>query len=409
MTSDPGMATLNAYGGDVIERFYDRHPYPPPPRDLDAVAAGDGGRFGQRVAHHLVWPGRPHTGAGRVLIAGCGTTQAARHALQRPGDEVVGVDVSSSGVEHTRRLADRYALGNLAVHRLAIEDVAELGQTFDHVVCTGVLHHLADPLAGLRALRGVLAPGGAVTLMVYAPYGRAGVYLMQDYCRRLGVTTGGDDLADLVATLRELPTAHPLGRLLRQSRDFGDDDSLADALLNPRDRAYTVPELLALLTAAGLRFGRWARQAPYLPDCGSISETPHAARIAALPGAEQYAALELFRGTLLRHTVIAFDHADETSGRVDFTDPEADGWRPIRVPTAIAVEDRLPPGAAAALLNRAHSETDLVTFVTAAELATFRRIDGTRTIGELGSGARSFVERLYRGDLVVLDASGATS
>ncbi|HEY1180067.1 MAG TPA: class I SAM-dependent methyltransferase, partial [Phytomonospora sp.] len=175
--------------GDVIERFYDRHPYPPPTADLDAVAAGSGGPLRGRAAHHLIWPERPLAAARRVLVAGCGTGQAARHALLRPGDKVVGIDVSASSIGHTRRLADRHGLDNLLLHRLAVEDAGELGETFDHVVCTGVLHHLADPLAGLRSLRAVLAPGGAITLMVYAPYGRAGVYLMQDYCRRLGVTT----------------------------------------------------------------------------------------------------------------------------------------------------------------------------------------------------------------------------
>lgn len=406
MTS--GAPTMRRSSGDAIERFYDRHPYPPPTATLDAAAARAGTGLDQRAAHHLVWPERPYGAAGRILVAGCGTAQAARHALLRPDAEVVGIDVSSQSLEHTRRLADRHGLENLTLHQLAIEDTAELGRTFDHVVCTGVLHHLADPPTGLRALRAVLAPQGALTLMVYAPYGRAGVYLLQDYCRRLGVTTGKQDLADLVATLRELPTAHPLSRLLRGTRDFHDDDALADALLNPRDRAYSVPELLEFLSAAGLRFGRWARQAPYLPDCGSISETPHAARIAALPPDEQYAAMELFRGTLARHTVIAYDQDDHTSGRLDFTDPGAEAWRPVPVPTAVAVEERLPPGAAAALLNRAHSETDLVMFATAAELALFRRIDGRRAVGDLGPDARRFVERLFRHDLVVIDSTGAT-
>jgi SAM-dependent methyltransferase len=402
-----GAPTVHRSSGDAIERFYDRHPYPPPTAALDAAArTGDG--LGQRAAHHLVWPERPYGAAGRILVAGCGTTQAARHALLRPDAEVVGIDVSSQSLEHTRRLADRHGLDNLTLHRLSLEDAAELGRAFDHIVCTGVLHHLADPPAGLQALRAVLAPKGALTLMVYAPYGRAGVYLLQDYCRRLGLGTGEDDLADLVATLREIPDAHPISRLLRETRDFHDDDALADALLNPRDRAYSVPEVLEFLSATGLRFGRWARQAAYLPDCGSISETPHAARIAGLPLAEQYAAMELFRGTLARHTVIAYDQDDQISGRLDFTDPAAKDWRPIPVPTAIVIAERLPPGATAALLNRAHSETDLVMFVTGAELAMFRRIDGGRAVGDLGPDARMFVERLFRHDLVVIDSSGAT-
>ena len=391
---------------DPIVAFYDRHPYPPPVDDLEALASRTS-TGPDRVAHHLIWPGREPDTIGSILVAGCGTAQAARHALRNPDAEVVGIDVSATAIEHTRRLIDHHHISNLRIEQLAIEDAARLDRTFDHVICTGVLHHLDDPAVGLAALRSVLAPHGAITLMVYARFGRTGVYLLQDYCRRLGVSTDPADIADLVATLRELPDGHPLSRLLRTSPDFAHDDALADALLNPRDRAYAVPELLVLIEGAGLRFGRWQRQAPYLPDCGSISETPHATRIAALPEAEQYAAVELFRGTIERHTVIAFAADDHASGDVPFD--RADHLVPIPIPTVIAVDDptRLPPGAAAALLNRAHTSTDLVMFVDADELARFRAIDGVRTIDDLGDGAAGFVERLWRHDLVVVDATAA--
>jgi hypothetical protein len=80
---------------------------------------------------------------------------------------------------------------------------------------------------------------------------------------------------------------------------------------------------------------------------------------------------------------------------------------PIVAPTAIAVEDRLPAGAASALINRAHVDTDLVMFVDHRELAVFRAIDGRRTVDEIGDGAAAFVRRLWRHDLVVVDTTGA--
>jgi SAM-dependent methyltransferase len=390
---------------DPIAAFYERHPYPPPVDDVTPRRAPD--RHDRRHAHHLIWPDRPPPESATLLIAGCGTSQAARHAAMNPDVRVVGIDVSETSIDHTKRLARQHDLGNLDVRLLPIEQVGELGEAFDHIVCTGVLHHLADPSAGLAALREVLAPDGAITLMVYARYGRTGVAMMQEYCERLGVTPTEPELGDLVATLREMPLGHPLSRVLRESRDMRDDDALADALLNPRDRDYTVPELFDLLDSAGLTFGRWARQAPYLPDCGSISETPHGARIAELPPAEQYAALELFRGTIDRHTVIAFADA-ESAHPLAFSSSAVDSWIPLVTPTAIVVEDRLPPGAAAALLNRAHTMTDLVLFVDRSELELFRRIDGERRIGELGAGAGRFVERLWRHDLVVVDASAGS-
>jgi SAM-dependent methyltransferase len=388
---------------DPIEAFYDRHPYPPPVAELRAPAGG------VRAAHHLIWPDRAPHEIGSVLIAGCGTSQAVRHALRRPHARVVGIDVSAESLEHTRALAARHEVTNLELHRIPIEAVDRLGERFDHVVCTGVLHHLADPALGLCRLREALAPGGAVTLMLYARYGRAGVYLLQDYCRRLGVGTSAHDLADLVATLREIPLGHPLSRLLRESRDFADADALADALCNPRDRALSVPELFELIGGAGLRFGRWERQAPYLPDCGAISETPHAARIAELAPVEQFSLVELFRGTMTRHTAIAFDAGDATSGTLDFAGPDAGRWVPVPVPTATAVEERLPPGAAAALINRAHTDTDLVLFADHRQYEIFRSIDGRRTIAELGTGALELAERLWRHDLVVFDATASGS
>ena len=82
-----------------------------------------------------------------------------------------------------QQLKRKYNLTNLETRQLPIEGAAALGRSFDLIVCTGVLHHLADPDAGLRALRSVLKPEGAMYLMVYAPYGRTGVYMLQDYCR----------------------------------------------------------------------------------------------------------------------------------------------------------------------------------------------------------------------------------
>ena len=396
---------MNEPDVDTVAAFYDRHPYPPAVGDLGSFTQQVGDHRAARFAQHLIWPGRPLQSVGSVLVAGCGTSQAARHALRLPWARVVGIDISATSLDHTRALAAGLRLPNLAVHELPIERVAKLGETFDHIVCTGVLHHLADPLAGLRSLREVLAPGGAITLMVYAPYGRAGVYLLQDYCRRLNVASAPAELSDLIATMREMPMGHPIRRLLQESRDYLDDDALADALCNPRDRAFSVPQLLELIDEARLRFGRWERQAPYRPDCGAISETPHATRIAALPAFDQYAVMELFRGTIARHTAILFDVADARSGVLDFTSADVGTWVPMRAPSAVAVEERLPPGAAAALINRAHSDTDLVLFVDAQERALFEAIDGGQTIDDIGRGAAPFIERLWRHDLVACDTT----
>lgn len=395
---------MSGRSSDPIRVFYEAHPYPPPPPDLDGVVDHlDESR--RRVEHHLVWPRLSYRNDYSILVAGCGTSQAVRYAARLPGADVVGIDVSTASLDHTRRLAARYGLTNLDLHELPIEKVGDLGREFDQIVCTGVLHHLADPDAGLAALRSATAPQGALTLMVYGRYGRLGISLLREYCELLGVSPTPLELDDLVATIREIPRTHPVRPLLQSSADFHNNDAIVDALLNPRERAYSVPELLDLVTRSGFRFGRWLRQAPYLPDCGAIAETPHSARLLELPAAEQYAAVELFRGTLARHTVIAYRDDQPGDERLDFSLPEAQHHVPLRVPTAISVEERLPEGAAAALLNRAHSSTDLVMFIDTEQRAIFDRIDGAQTVAELGPDAARFCRRLWRHDLIAIDAS----
>jgi hypothetical protein len=282
-------------------------------------------------------------------------------------------------------------------------------------VCTGVLHHLPDPDAGLAMLRDVLAPRGALHLMVYAPYGRAGIYLLQSYCRRLSVGIAAQDIDDLVVSLRALPQDHPFAALLRHAPDLQHRSGLADALLHPHDRSYSVPELLEFLNRARLRFGRFLDQAPYLPLCGAVAATPHGARLSGLPPADQHAALELFRGTMVRHSVIAYQREDATATAavIDFSGVRSLDYVPLRVPDTLTVKERLPPGAAAVLINPRHTYTDLYLPLNAGELALVEAIDGVRTIGAIagdGADVRSVAqlfERLWSYDQVVFDASRA--
>ena len=118
-----------------------------------------------------------------------------------------------------------------------------------------------------------------------------------------------DEIDDLVAALAALPAAHPLARLLHEAPDFRQKAALADALLHPQDRAYSVPQLMTFIHDAGLAFGRWLQHAPYSPRCGVMAQLPQSARMAALGTFEQYAAAELFRGTMLTHSAIVYHRA----------------------------------------------------------------------------------------------------
>ena len=368
----------------------------------------------RRAESHLFWPREPYRDDRSILVAGCGTVQAAHYAVRWPRARVVGIDVSPTSLAFTENLKRKYALHNLQVRRLAVESAGDLGQTFDHVVCTGVLHHLADPDTGLRELRNVLEASGAMHIMVYAPYGRAGIYMLQDYCRHLGIGWSEPEIRRLLETLKALPQDHPLVPLLQHSPDFATSAGVADALLHPRDRSYSVPQLLEFLERSDVVFGRWVRQAPYLPWCGAIAATPHKSNLAALPAAEQYASIELFRGTMVRHSFVAYRRDRPASvNSVCFDGDEWLRYIPVRLPDTIAVKDHLPAGASAVLINRSHTFTDLYLPIDEPQERLFAGIDGRASIAEIcGERSsrdleRSFFQQLWRSDQVVFDTSCA--
>jgi len=414
--SDHGARSTNAATvGDEVRWFYERMPYPAPLASLDEHRDLYKNPDRRRAQHHLMWPTEPLPVNQEILVAGCGTSQAARYALREPDARITAIDISETSLRYTRELQRKYHLENLELHQLSIENVGELGQTFDQVVCTGVLHHLPDPDCGLRALRDVLRPQGAMHLMVYALYGRAGIYMMQEYCRLLGITTSDTDLRELGDILQKLPGHHPIAAVMRGAMDINHPDALADALLHPNDRAYTVPQLFAWLERCGMSFGRWVEQAPYLPQCGMVAKTRHAERLAALPAPLQHAAVELLRGTMFRHNLIAY--RDDRTGPNQPIDFMGDGWRtfvPISVPWTVCVRERVPPGSVAVLINRAHTFTDLVLTVDAFEHRLLGAIDGQRTLAgilSVSGGDRdeqravNFFTRLWQYDQVVFDAS----
>ena len=194
---------------DEVRDFYERMPYPAPLTSLDAHRDLYKDRDRRRAEFHLMWPAKRPGGGQDILIAGCGTSQAARYALREPDARITAIDVSDTSLRHTRDLQRKYKLENLELHQLPIERVRELGRSFDLVVCTGVLHHLPDPDYGLRALREVLRPTGAMRLMVYARYGRAGIYMMQEYCRLLEIEASLTDLQNAPRRARSVAGGPP--------------------------------------------------------------------------------------------------------------------------------------------------------------------------------------------------------
>src|SRR5262249_22165398 len=173
-------------------------------------------------------------------------------------------------------------------------------------------------------------------VMVYATYGRAGIYMMQEYCRLLGVGATEEELRTLGITVGALSADHPIAGVARRAKEFASPAAPADALLHPQDPAYPVPEMYAWLEGGGLWLARWSEQPPYLPQCGEMASLPHAAHLASLAPPLQHAAVELLRGTMTKHSFVVYrDDRLADSQPITF---DGDAWRGYVLASTLVVE-----------------------------------------------------------------------
>ena len=96
-----------------------------------------------------------------ILIAGCGTGQETLETAQQfPRARVLAVDLSLSSLAYAKRKSIEAGVTNVEYAQADILRLASIGRTFDLIASVGVLHHLADPIAGWRELLSLLRPGG---------------------------------------------------------------------------------------------------------------------------------------------------------------------------------------------------------------------------------------------------------
>ena len=278
----------------LVARQYEAFAYPQPFADLKEAIRGGYFQIGDPSLYGpVLWPqGRP-TGSLKILVAGCGTVQAAYAALMNPDDEVVGIDLSEASLAHERFLQERHGSTTSSCSRAICSRWHRSDAQFDVILCTGVLHHLADPAGGLAALRGVLAPDGVMVLMLYGQTVRTGVYMLQDAFRRIGIEQSTEGVAEVRRILGELPARHYAQDYVRAAAELKDDAAVVDTFLHPQDRAYTVPQLLELVESAGLVFQNWADNFPYWRNGAWGPDTAIAAAVDPLPPREHWAAVEM--------------------------------------------------------------------------------------------------------------------
>ena len=256
----------------------------------------------------------------RALVAGGGTGDAAIFLGEQFRDkdaQIVYVDISEASMTIAKERAKVRGLTNIEWIHASVLDLPKMGLgEFDYINCSGMLHHLAEPDEGLKALEAVLKDDGAMQIMVYGQYGRQGIYYMQDLMRLLNKNTEDtqEKIDNTKAALKSSPNNswYNLSKSLINYLDESNDEGIYDLYLHSQDRAYTLPQIYDWLERCDLEMqgppgmpGGFRAYDPFR----KITDPKIHALVKELPEKEQYCVGEMLSSNITLQVFFAVKKA----------------------------------------------------------------------------------------------------
>jgi 2-polyprenyl-3-methyl-5-hydroxy-6-metoxy-1,4-benzoquinol methylase len=224
--------------GDVTETikgFYEENPFPnyEGTEDVGSLLEKSVARGFPEMLNRSIRPGAT------VLEVGCGTGQLGNF-LSIASRRVLSVDLCWNSLRLGERFRRANSLNNITFAQMNLFRLPLQRERFDVVICTGVLHHTANPQGGFMELASLVTPGGYMLVGLYNRYGR----LKTRWRRQLAKVVG-----ERVAAIDPYITTHGIAQDKRRAW-------FMDQYRNPHESLHTIDEVLGWFEHAGIQFVR---------------------------------------------------------------------------------------------------------------------------------------------------------
>jgi tetratricopeptide (TPR) repeat protein/2-polyprenyl-3-methyl-5-hydroxy-6-metoxy-1,4-benzoquinol methylase len=250
----PRVTAINDQTSVLVQRQYEENPYP---RWVKTAPMGKPATVGKFLRGLFPMASSRRFEQGKeiqILLAGCGTGQQAIETAQRfPGAGILAIDLSLASLSYAVRKTRELGLHNIQYAQGDILHLQSIGRTFDVIEAMGVLHHLADPIAGWRVLVSLLRPGGFMRLGIYSELARQDVIAAQDYVAQRGYTSSDADIRRCRQDLARLADDIRFKSVTRVA-DFYSTSGCRDLLFHVQEHRMNLPEIDRFLGENDLKF-----------------------------------------------------------------------------------------------------------------------------------------------------------
>ena len=249
----PRLTAIDDSVSLAVRQQYEENPYPrwtkPSPVVPTTIEAHLRQLFPIVSLHTVV-----KTNGAEILVAGCGTGQhSIETARQFPEARVLAVDLSLSSICYAERKTRELGVKNLRHAQADILKLRSIGLTFDVIEASGVLHHLAQPLAGWQVLLAILRPGGFMRLGLYSKRARQDVTAVRALIAQRGYAPSAEDIRRFRHELTGLGDDSPLSKLVGRL-DFFSTSPCRDLLFHVQEHQFTLPQIDDFLRQNQLEF-----------------------------------------------------------------------------------------------------------------------------------------------------------
>lgn len=196
-----------------------------------------------------------------ILIAGCGTGRNAIETARSFADaQVMAIDLSRASLAHAAHKTRGMGVTNITYAQADLLALGGLETRFDLIEAMGVLHHLADPFAGWRALLALLAPSGVMRVGLYSPVARRHITAARAELAAQGFAS----TVEGIRAARQYLMARPEYAEVVQRPDFFSISACRDLLFHVQETCLPLTAIAAFLRQEKLRVLGLDVEAPVL-------------------------------------------------------------------------------------------------------------------------------------------------